>query len=477
MLDGSPIATVIAWSGPLTSAGPSGPYLLCDGSAVLRSVYSELFLTIGTTYGNGDNSTTFNLPNIKTRVIAGYDSTDTSFNTIGLTGGSSNITLTANNLPTHTHTATTTSTDSGHSHSIHRSNQSATIVGTDTSTFYQPFVNSGTAYYTTQNGTANISSTTTVNNNTTTNTAINNLQPYIVMRYYIKYTAGGTSFGPTGPTGPTITNATTVTVTDVSNNTTYYPTLTLSSGTNQSLYADITSVPMSYNPSTGALSSTTFVGDLSGNITGGLGGQVLYQSAVNTTAKLANGTAGQVLTSAGTTLAPTWSSLPSALINLIYPIGAIIQSTVSTNPGTYITGTTWTAFGAGQVLVGKATSGTFVTAGSVGGAETVTLVANNLPAHSHPNTLTDPGHSHLLVYGGSVGNSRSVYGDYILSGGISFYTPPTPQLNNASAVSGPALAASTTTGISITNANNVTTNTAVNNLQPYIVVYTWTRTA
>jgi microcystin-dependent protein len=165
------------------------------------------------------------------------------------------------------------------------------------------------------------------------------------------------------------------------------------------------------------------------------------------------------------------------LINLIYPIGAIIQSSVSTNPGTYITGTTWVAYGAGQVLVGKATSGTFVTAGSTGGAETVTLIANNLPVHSHPNSLSDPGHSHLLVYGGSQGANRSVYGDYLLGGPINFFTPPIPEANTASAVSGPAVADTTTTGITITNANNVTTNAAVNILQPYIVVYTWTRTA
>jgi hypothetical protein len=100
-----------------------------------------------------------------------------------------------------------------------------------------------------------------------------------------------------------------------------------------------------------------------------------------------------------------------------------------------------------------------------------------LPTHTHSNTLSDPGHVHLLVYGCSTGWNRSVYGDYLLGGPINFFTPPTPQANNASAVSGPAVAASNTTGITITNANNTTTNTAFNVLQPYIVVYTWTRTA
>jgi hypothetical protein len=80
--------------------------------------------------------------------------------------------------------------------------------------------------------------------------------------------------------------------------------------------AGATSIDMSGNNITNATSitSTIFVGDLSGNattatnISGGAGGQVLYQSASGTTAKLANGTSGQVLTSAGTTLAPTWTT-------------------------------------------------------------------------------------------------------------------------------------------------------------------------
>ena len=373
MLDGSPIGTVIAWSGPLTSSGPTGPYLLCDGTAVSRSLYSELFSTIGTTYGNGDGVNTFNLPNIKTKVIAGYDSTDTSFNTIGLTGGSSNTTLIANNLPTHTHNNTlsnNTVASSTHTHTswlglavgaggslLVPQPQSMTVVSPPafaTGTSSNAGVNIGFAsigandLYQQTSSAPSATTTVTITNgtNTTTNTAINNLQPYIVMRYYIKYTAGGTSFGPTGPTGPTITNATTVTVTDVSNNVTYYPTLTLNSGTNQSLYADITSVPLSYNPSTGALSTTTFVGDLSGNITGGLGGQVLYQSAVNTTAKLANGTAGQVLVSAGTTLAPVWSNAekkPFAYLSLVYygvsyASGATVNMPLTALTGGYIWG-------------------------------------------------------------------------------------------------------------------------------------------
>jgi microcystin-dependent protein len=228
------------------------------------------------------------------------------------------------------------------------------------------------------------------------------------------------------------------------------------------------------NPSTNAITATTFVGALTGNastatnIAGGAGGQVLYQSAVNTTAKLTNGTAGQVLTSAGTTLAPVWSSVPIAIINIIYPIGAIIQSSVSTNPGSYITGTTWVTYGAGQVLVGKATSGTFVTAGSTGGDETTLIDSNNLPTHTHPatTTSTDAGHSHSIQRSNQsasiVGTDTSTFYKPLLNSGTAAYTT---QLGYASITSS-----------TIVN-DNVTTNTAINNLQPYIVVYTWTRTA
>ena len=126
---------------------------------------------------------------------------------------------------------------------------------------------------------------------------------------------------------------------------------------------------------------------------------------------------------------------------------------------------------ASRVIAGyDSTDANFNAIGLTGGTGSTTLVANNLPAHTHPNTLTDPGHEHLLVYGGSQGANRSVYGDYLLGGSINFFTPPTPQAANASAVSGPAVGATNTTGITITNANNVTTNSAFSNLQPYIVM-------
>jgi len=85
------------------STAPTG-YLLCDGSAVSRTTYSALFTAIGTAYGAGDGSTTFNVPNLKGRVPAGYDSSQTEFNALGKTGGEKAHTLTVAEMPEHKHT-------------------------------------------------------------------------------------------------------------------------------------------------------------------------------------------------------------------------------------------------------------------------------------------------------------------------------------------------------------------------------------
>lgn len=84
------------------STAPSG-WLLCDGAAVSRSTYAALFSAIGTTYGTGDGSTTFNLPNLKGRIPVGVDSAQTEFNTLGEVGGEKAHTLTIAEMPAHDH--------------------------------------------------------------------------------------------------------------------------------------------------------------------------------------------------------------------------------------------------------------------------------------------------------------------------------------------------------------------------------------
>ena len=68
------------------AAAPTG-WLLCDGSAVSRATYATLFGVIGVTYGAGDSTTTFNLPNLKSRFPVGLDSSDASWDALGETGG------------------------------------------------------------------------------------------------------------------------------------------------------------------------------------------------------------------------------------------------------------------------------------------------------------------------------------------------------------------------------------------------------
>jgi len=86
---------------------PTG-YLKCNGQAVSRTTYSKLYSVIGTTYGSGDGSTTFNLPNLSGKVAVGTgtgtDSNNTSKSfTIASTGGATTHTVTTSEMASHTH--------------------------------------------------------------------------------------------------------------------------------------------------------------------------------------------------------------------------------------------------------------------------------------------------------------------------------------------------------------------------------------
>ena len=122
---GAPIWATVAAVGMIEMfAGSVAPnhWLLCDGSAVSRTTYSALFAVIGTTYGGGDGSTTFNLPDLVGRVPigAGTGSAITSTqHTLGSTGGEETHTLTPEEtaLKGHTHSLSDhTHTLSSHTH-------------------------------------------------------------------------------------------------------------------------------------------------------------------------------------------------------------------------------------------------------------------------------------------------------------------------------------------------------------------------
>ena len=168
---GLPIGAIIPFSGELLPEG----YLDCDGSAISRTTYAELFSVVGTRYGAGDGSTTFNLPNLNGKVAVGQDANDASFDTLGETGGEKTHTLTTGEIPGHTHTASMCSITSSGSGAAWQGDFYR-------SDYWNRFQNSGNNvhdYY--GNGTLHIQK------NTGGDGAHNNLQPYIVTKYIIKW--------------------------------------------------------------------------------------------------------------------------------------------------------------------------------------------------------------------------------------------------------------------------------------------------
>jgi len=91
----------IYWFGNVT---PPADHLVCDGSAVSRTTYATLFGIIGSTFGPGDGSTTFNLPNLASRSVVGSGTgSGLSARALAATGGGETHTLTSAEIPAHTH--------------------------------------------------------------------------------------------------------------------------------------------------------------------------------------------------------------------------------------------------------------------------------------------------------------------------------------------------------------------------------------
>lgn len=202
-----PLGTIVQTA---RSTAPTG-WLLCQGQTISRTTYSGLFAAIGTTYGAGDGSTTFAIPNLRGRVVAGLDSAQDEFNFLGETGGAKTHTLTINEMPSHdhsqashTHTFSGTVTGSGaHNHLFFMDDGAASpggatrysTVGYDATSnntsgnggwFWTPGSNSsydGTHSHT-YSGTT--SQATPGISPTGGGLAHNNLQPYIVLNYMIK---------------------------------------------------------------------------------------------------------------------------------------------------------------------------------------------------------------------------------------------------------------------------------------------------
>lgn len=170
-LDNVPIGCGMDW---FTDTAPDN-WMLCQGQAISRTTYAQLFAIIGTTYGIGDGITTFNLPDFRGRTGVGKSATGI-FNNLGNEAGTETNTLTVEQLPSHSHTVN----DPGHSHSY---------------TFTSGSAVNNFDHFQNQAGleTLNYSSASTSNsltrisiNNTGGGQAVNNIQPSIVINKIIK---------------------------------------------------------------------------------------------------------------------------------------------------------------------------------------------------------------------------------------------------------------------------------------------------
>ena len=130
-----PVGEVIAY----TLSTPPEKYLACDGSAVSRTTYAALFNIIGSIYGSGDGSTTFNLPDYRGKFLRGFDNgasndpdaasrTDRGDGTTGDNIG----TQQADDLKSHLHNITTSSSTGGGSSVAHGSTPSSSFNSANT---------------------------------------------------------------------------------------------------------------------------------------------------------------------------------------------------------------------------------------------------------------------------------------------------------------------------------------------------------
>ena len=147
-----------------------------------------------------------------------------------------------------------------------------------------------------------------------------------------------------------------------------------------------------------------------------------------------------------------------AVRQTLYPVGSIyINAGVTTNPATLLGFGTWTAFGAGRVMVGlDAGDALFDTLEETGGSKDAIVVSHT---HTATSTVTDPGHLHSAVKGSNDNAAGTTFDTS---------TDNVGSLDTNSATTGITVATSVaSTGSSGTNAN----------LQPYITVAMWKRTA
>lgn len=173
-------------------------------------------------------------------------------------------------------------------------------------------------------------------------------------------------------------------------------------------------------------------------------------------------TAPTAVTGTNTTQIAT-TAFATASIQGAFPVGSIyINASNSSNPSVLLGFGTWSAFGAGRVLVGfDSTNALFDTAEETGGSADAIVVAHSHTATSS-SSVYDPGHKHTLRMGGGGGGPGP--GEFANSN--TSYYPNNMEL--------------ATTGISVSTSTSIASSGSSGtnaNYQPYITVYMWKRTA
>lgn len=160
-----PVGAVTAYAAATAPAG----WLACDGSAVSRTTYAALYALIGNTYGAGDGSSTFNLPDLQERIPIGSGQ-----RTVGTNDGVAAASRQANHGHAHGHTATTNTTGShGHTTGTASGNQF-------------PAATSGGNQVSSMGHTHSVNSNGDHAHTVTVSASTDYQHPYMVLRYIIK---------------------------------------------------------------------------------------------------------------------------------------------------------------------------------------------------------------------------------------------------------------------------------------------------
>jgi len=172
-IEGIPTATIVPWS---SASVPSG-FLEGNGQTVSRSTYAALFAIVGTTYGAGDGSTTFAVPDLQDNVPVGKSNNKA----LASTGGANTVTSTGNVAGSTANATLSTSQLASHSHSFSLNNAS----GGDSSNTVQRGANQGAGTKTT-NSTGSGSGHLHNMSANFSGDATSVLQPYLTIIYIIK---------------------------------------------------------------------------------------------------------------------------------------------------------------------------------------------------------------------------------------------------------------------------------------------------